>query len=394
MHTYLFPGRVLIGAGVVATLGEQARGLGGRHAFIVADPGIVAAGLLAPVTQALDRAGVAFTVDEGVVPNPDTESVDRMTAAYRASGADLVIGLGGGSALDTAKAVRLAAGGPAGVGIWDYAYLRGDEARPAPLRAACPPLIAIPTTAGTGAEATPWAVLTHRQRRHKYGVGADHLTPDLALLDPELTLRLPAWLTAATGIDALSHLIEAYVSTRRHPLLDPLIRHGVALIGRHLRSAVLRGDDLPARQAMMEAALLGGIAITANWLGACHSLAHQLSSFADVHHGVAIALMLPHQMAFSLPAALERYAEIGEALAPSQPPAPTLRGRAEHAVTAVRELIADIGLPTHLGAVGVGPDLIPAMAASAYENDLNWTTNPRRVTQADLRRLYEQALAG
>jgi len=393
MHTYLFPGHVVIGAGAVTTVAEQVVALGGHHAFVIADPGIMAAGLLEPLIQRLRQAGLAYTVDNGVVPNPDTESVDRMVTTFRQSGADLIIGVGGGSALDTAKAVRLAAGGPADIGIWSYAYLHGEAAQPAPRREACPRLVAIPTTAGTGAEATPWAVLTHRERRHKYGVGADPLIPDIALLDPELTVGMPAWLTAATGVDALSHLIEAYVSTRRHPLLDPLIRHGIALIGRHLRTAVWQGHKLEARQAMMEAALLGGIAITANWLGACHSLAHQLSSFADVHHGVAIALMLPHQMAFSLPAARERYAEIGEVLDPPGRPAATLRERAAYAVAAVRNLIADIGLPTHLGAVGVSADLIPAMAASAYQNDLNWTTNPRPVTQADLTRLYEQALS-
>ncbi len=394
MQTYLFPGQVVIGTGAVTTVAAQVKALGGRHAFVIADPGILAAGLLEPVIQSFRQAGLAYTVDNGVVPNPDTESVDRMVSVFRRSGADLILGVGGGSALDTAKAVRLAAGGPVEAGIWDYAYLHGDKARPAPPAEACPRLMAVPTTAGTGAEATPWAVLTHRQRRHKYGVGADRLIPDMALLDPELTVGMPAWLTAATGVDALSHLIEAYVSTRRHPLLDPLILHGIALIGRHLRTAVWQGQDREARQAMMTAALLGGIVITANWLGACHSLAHQLSSFADVHHGVAVALMLPHQMAFSLSAALERYADIGQALEPQRRPANTLSRRAAHAVAAVRRLIGDIGLPTSLRQAGVDENLIPVMATSAYQNDLNWTTNPRPVTRDDLEQLYRRALEG
>lgn len=380
MNRYLWPGQVYLGAGAAGLTGAQAQALGCRRAFLIVDPGILPAGLLAPVAAALAAAGMQVAVYDQVVPNPDTASVDAATAALRASGADVIVGLGGGSALDTAKAVRLAAGGPAAASVWEYAYLHGDKARPAPPRCTCLPLILLPTTAGTGAEATPWAVLTHMAGHHKYGVGADHLLPDVALIDPDLTLTLPTWLTAATGIDALSHLIEAYVSTNQNPLLDPLILRGVALVGQHLRRAVEQGEEGAARQGMMEAALLGGIAITSNWLGACHSLAHQLSSFAGLHHGVAIALMLPAQMAFSLPAAPARYAAIGQAL----------NGAAD-AVDAVRDLIAAVGLPTRLRDAGVDESLIPAMAASAYTNDLNWTTNPRPIDQAGLEQLYRQA---
>ncbi len=391
MNRYLWPGQVTLGSGAVKQAGPSARNFNATHAFILADPGVIAAGLVTPLTAALEAADVDCTLYDQVVPNPDTASVDAAVAALRASGADLVIGIGGGSAVDTAKAVRLAAGGPAEASVWEFAYVRKDEARPAPARCACLPLIAIPTTAGTGAEATPWAVLTNLERKQKYGVGADHLFPDIVLCDPDLTLGLPPGLTAATGVDALSHLVEAFVSTNINPMLDPLILHGIRLIGRSLLSAVERGDNLRARHDMMEAALLGGVAISSNWLGACHSLAHQLSSFANVHHGVAIGLMLPHQMAFSLPAAYERYAEIGQALAPEMHPDLKLATRAEHAVQSVRQLVADTGLPTRLSDAGVTEDLIPAMSEAAYHNDLNWSTNPRPVTQADLEQLYRAA---
>ncbi len=394
MNRYLWPGQTYLGAGAVNQAGPSVRSLNAAHAFILADPGVIAAGLVTPLLASLQAAGVAHTLYDRVVPNPDTASVDEAVAALRDSGADLIIGIGGGSALDTAKAVRLAAGGPAEASAWDYAYVRKDEARPAPARCACLPLIVLPTTAGTGAEATPWAVLTNLERKQKYGVGADHLFPDIVLCDPDLTLGLPAWLTAATGIDALSHLIEAYVSTNRNPLLDPLILRGISLVGRSLRTAVGQGRDAQARHDMIEAALLGGIAISSNWLGACHSLAHQLSSFASVHHGVAIGLMLPHQMQFSLMAAPDRYAEIGQALDPQRRPANTLQPRAEHAVKSVRRLIRDIGLPTSLIDAGVDEDLIPDMAAAAYHNDLNWTTNPRRIGQEDLEWLYRRAMWG
>lgn len=394
MPTYLLPNKTHIGPGVAGLAGASARSQGATHAFVIADPGVIAVGLLQPVAASLEAAGVAQTLYDRVVPNPDMASVDAAVSAFRESGAGLILGLGGGSALDTAKAVRLAAGGAPEAGVWEYAYLLREQARPAPRLEACPRLIVLPTTAGTGAEATPWAVLTHTERKLKFGVGADHLIPDIVLCDPELTLGLPAGLTAATGIDALSHLVEAYVSTNRNPLLDPLILRGIELVGRSLRTAVVWGGNGRARHDMMEAALLGGIAISSNWLGACHSLAHQLSSFANVHHGVAIGLMLPHQMQFSLIGALERYAEIGQALTPQRRPGNTLQRRAKHAVEAVRRLIGDIGLPTNLIDAGVERDLIPAMAASAYQNDLNWTTNPRRVSQDDLEQLYHRALWG
>lgn len=366
--------------------------LGASHAFLLTDPGVEAAGLIVPVQEALTTSNVSFSFYDQVVANPDIASVDAAAAAFRDGGADIIVGLGGGSVLDTAKAVRMLLGGPVSASVADYSGLCSDHPLPVPTVRDMPPMIAIPTTAGTGSEVTPWAVITHSQAHHKFGVGDATLLPDVALIDPELMAGMPVGLTAATGLDALSHLIEAYVSIRRQPVLDPLILRGISLIGQNLRLAVGQGGNVGARLAMAEASMLGGIAISSNWLGACHSLAHQLSSFANIHHGVAIALMLPLQMAYSLPGALERYAEIGQALAPQRRPANQLRQRARHAVHAVQQLIDDVGLPQSLEEVGVGADLIPAMAESAYHNDLNHTTNPWPVTQKTLAELYRQAL--
>ena len=216
--------------------------------------------------------------------------------------------------------------------------------------------------------------------------------PTIALIDPELMLTLPPMLTAATGMDALSHCIEAYVSTNDNPALDPRILHGIELIGRSLRVAVVQGQTAQSREArrdMALAAMIGGIAISSKWLGACHSLAHQLSGFANVQHGVANALMLPHQMAYSLVGALERYARIAEAL--NMPPEGSLRQRAERAIEAVRELTVDVGLPTRLRDVGVTEEMIPGMAYNAYNIDLNWWTNPRTVNEAVMEQLYHSA---
>ncbi|MCP4425839.1 MAG: iron-containing alcohol dehydrogenase, partial [Chloroflexi bacterium] len=364
---YLWPGKTHFGFGAVDLVGEEAKGLGATATsaalsagvFIITDPGVLAAGLIEPITASLDEAGVVWTVHAEAEENPSIESVHAATAVFRESGAQVIIGVGGGSALDTAKAVKLHVGGPPEASIWEYASMLGDEKRPYPDPSAMPPYIAIPTTAGTGAEVTPWALLTHTERKMKFGVGDVSAIPDVALADPSLTLTLPTHLTAATGMDALSHLIEAYVSTNHNPILDPMILYGIELVGRSLRTAVARGDNKQARADMLQASLIGGIAISSKWLGACHSLAHPLSGIAGVHHGLACGITLPHQMAYSLIGAIERYAAVGLALDEGLAEAVSDRERAEGAVTAVHDLLADVGLPTRLRDAGVSEDQIP-----------------------------------
>jgi alcohol dehydrogenase len=386
---YIFPDQVYSGFGVAQRAGQEARAEGAVHAFVIADPGVVAAGLAEPVLTSIAAAGLAYTLYANVVPNPDCDSVDVAAAACRASGADCIVGIGGGSGLDTAKAVRLVVAGPAEGKVAEYAYRMGDKARPHPRH--LPPYIAIPTTAGTGAEVTPWAVITDPRDKFKFGVGGPRSVPSTALIDPELMLGLPPFLTAATGMDALTHCIEAYVSTNDNPALDAMILHGIALIGRSLPVAVAKGSDRGARDAMANAAMIGGIAISSKWLGACHSLAHQLSGFANVQHGLANAIMLPHVMRFNLPGAVEKYARIGDALGGSGASAGTQRERAENAVRLVEQLNQDVGLPARLRDVGVGEDMIAPMAQFAFTIDLNWWTNPRDVNEDIMARLYRAA---
>jgi len=390
VSTYIWPGQTHFGFGAVDLVGEQAKSRQTKQVFILADPGVVQVGLVEPVTTALKAAGLSYVLYDKVIPNPDTESVDAAVAAFRDSGADLIVGVGGGSALDTAKALCLVAGGPPEGRTAEYFLALGEAARPVPLPQELPSFIAVPTTAGTGSEVTPWAVITNNETKRKMGVGGPATVPTAALVDPEMTLTLPPLLTAATGLDALSHLIEAYVSTNNNPALDPLILHGIELIGRSLRIAVAHGHNQAARSEVMLGSLLGGIAISSNWLGACHSLAHPLSGIAEVQHGVANALMLPHQMTYSLPGALERYARIGAALDAPYPPSGTLRQQAERAVEAVKELVIDVGLPTRLRDSGVTEAMIPELARAAYQ-DLNWATNPRGVSEAVMETLYRQA---
>jgi alcohol dehydrogenase len=391
IFTSVWPGQVHFGFGAVGLVAEELKAMHARHVFIVADPGVIAAGLIESVVAPLEAADLPYTVYDKVIPNPDTQSVDAAVEAFRESQADVIVGMGGGSGLDTAKAVRLVAGGPAEGCVAEYSPFLEEDKRPTPFAKDMPPIVAIPTTAGTGSEATPWALITDKAAKLKFGVGSGYATePTIALVDPELTLSVPSFLTAATGMDALSHCIEAYVSTHDNPILDPIILYGIELLGRGLRMAVAHGTHRTARHDVMLGSLIGGLGITSKWLGACHALSHPLSAIADVQHGVANALMLPHQMVHGLSGALNRYARIGEALNATYPLTGTIRHKAQRAVETVRELVVDTGLPIHLRDVGVTREMIPELSTGAYE-DQNWLTNPKSINQADLEQLYLKA---
>ena len=387
---YIFPDQVYIGAGDAKKAGAEAKKEDAKHVFLVADPKIVSDGLAKSIIESINKEKLAYTLYDKIIPNPDSNSVDAAVAVYRASGADCIIAMGGGSCIDTAKTMRIAASGPREGKVAEYAYRMGDKARPHPK--VMPHFIAIPTTAGTGSEATPWGVVTDPTDKFKFGVGGVRGVPNVALIDPEVMLGLPAFLTAATGMDALTHCIEAYVSTNENPVLDPMILHGIELVAKSLPIAVAQGKNMQARLDMAHAAYIGGIAISSKWLGACHSLAHQLSGFANVQHGLANAIMLPHQMAYSLPGAIEKYARVAEALGVPRDDG-TVRQRAEKAIEMVNQLNKDVDLPTKLSdpKVGVTADMIPEMAKFAYTVDLNWWTNPRSVDEKVMAELYREA---
>lgn len=389
VFSYVWPGQVHLGFGAARMTMTEAARLAGRRSprlFVLVDPGVRAVGLL----DQLDLNSDQIVIFDQIVANPDVTSVDLAAAAFRASEAEVIVGVGGGSALDTAKAVRQLAGGPPEASIADYFLALGQAARPMPHPRNLPPMIAVPTTAGTGSEVTPWGVITQTETQFKSGIGGPELLPNVALIDPALTLSLPRFLTAATGMDALSHCIEAYVSTHNQPALDPLLLRAIRLIGQNLPLAVEQPDNREARANMLEASLLGGIGISSNWLGACHSLAHPLSSLAHVHHGHACALMLPHQMRYSLSHAVERYADIADALEPTGAGQTTPAARAERAPELVHHLNLALGLPTRLREAGVGAELLSPLSQAAIR-DLNWMTNPRPLDQTGMLQLYNEA---
>jgi 4-hydroxybutyrate dehydrogenase len=369
-----FPTRILYGIGAAGRVGDEAARLGKKRALVVTDKGVVKAGLIAPVEKSLAAAGLAVAIFDEVLGNPVEKNVHDGVAAYRAHEADLVVAVGGGSPLDVGKLIRL------GVNhrrpLVDYDDSTGGDAF---ITADVPPMLAIPTTAGTGSEVGRSGVVTLDVNHRKTVIFSPHLLANAAILDPEMTRTMPPHVTAATGFDALTHGVEAYVAVGDHPMADGIALEGIRLVAANLERAVAHGDDLQARGGMLKASMMGAVAFQKG-LGACHSLAHPLSSECGLHHGLANALGLPAVVEFNEPAAGERLARISELLGG----APSAKGCAD----ALRALRARIGLPDGLAKAGVPREKLDLLADKAFE-DACHTLNPRACTRDDLKALYE-----
>lgn len=375
--------RIVFGPGTLAEIGTAARGFGG-HALVVTgrDPGRAE-----PLLGLLRSAGLAATVT-AVAHEPSIEDVDRGVAVARAAGADFVIGFGGGSALDAAKAIAalLTNGGA----LLDYLEVVG---RAQPLARPAAPLIAIPTTAGTGAEVTRNAVLSSPAHRVKVSLRSPHLLPRLALVDPQLTHALPPALTASTGLDALTQLIEPYVSCRANPLSDALCVDGIRRAARSLRRAVEEGHHAAAREDMALASLFGGLALANSGLGAVHGFAAPLGGRFDAPHGAVCAALLPHVMKANVRAlrdrspsasALPRFDEVARLL--------TGRPQAEAAdgLRWIRELVGDLKIPP-LSSYGMTAADIPELVTAAAKAS-SMQANPIPLTTGELTEILAAAL--
>jgi len=306
---FVLPTRVVFGDGCSRAAGEHAARLGARRALLATDTGVRAAGAAEGVIDALGRAGLAVTVFDRIDPNPRVASVRAGADVARAAGCDVLVAVGGGSVIDTAKAVGLVLANGGDVVEYDFTL---DE----PRRIVRPitPLVAVPTTAGTGSEVTFWAVVTDPERREKLGVGGPLMAPAVALVDPALTLTLPPSLTAFTGLDALTHAVEALAATNAGPFSDLCAVRAVSLAATSLRRAVADGGDGAARRDMALASLLAGAAFTNADVGAVHCIAEVVGGLYDLPHGLVCALYLPPVVEFSAAAAPQRYAAVAEAL--------------------------------------------------------------------------------
>jgi len=382
--TFSFPTRVVYGPGCRQELPELLAEWNPRRVLIVTDAGITKVGLHMPITTLLDRAGIAWVLTDAVEPNPVERNVNEATAFYRQHGCDLIIGLGGGSALDVAKAVRLRATHPLPLVEYDELAEGWKKTHPN-----VPPMVGIPTTAGTGSEVGRSAVITLDANRRKTVLFSPYLMPNIALLDPELTVGLPPHLTAATGMDALTHSIEAYLSKNFHPFCDAVALGGIRLCASYLPRAVADGRDLEARGMMLLASAMGATAFQKG-LGVAHSLAHPLSSLHGLHHGLANAIVLPATLRWNRDVAAGKLAEVAHALGcPVDGLSPT--DAADRAIEAVERLARAIGIPPRLRDVGIREEHIPKLSAKAIEDGCH-LTNPRPVSVEDCRFLYQQAL--
>ncbi len=357
---------VHFGPGAVARLEGELQQLGARRAVLFTDPGVSKAGLVERVLRDV-TAEVAIFAE--VEPEPPVALVARSVAFVREHDAEAVIGLGGGSSMDTAKISALLSANAGD--ITDYWGM--DRVPQAGL-----PVIAIPTTAGTSSEISPAAVFVDAEAKTKRGVNTSLLLPKVAILDPELTLGLPANLTASTGLDALTHAIEAYTSPRASLLTDGNAERGVWLIGQHLRSAYARGDDLEARTGMFAGCFSAGLALAEVNVGAVHGLAQALGGRHPVGHGLANAILLPHVMAFNRIACRVKYARVGELLG-EVTEGLSLDDAAERGVEAVRRLTTDLGIPQRLREVGVPRNILDEVAQSAVETQQRVMGNNPRV---------------
>jgi len=376
------PTDIHFGCGMLRSLPERLKSVGAAKALVVTDPGVRAAGILDRVTRVLQDAACKFTVWDRVKPDSGSTLIDEAVAELQRSACDAVVGIGGGSSLDTAKAAAALATNPGPA----LAYVGLHKVCNRPL-----PMIAIPTTAGTGSEVTLWSVFTDDTRAVKVAIGGTMLYPAVALCDPELTLDLPPVLTAATGMDALAHAIECYTNNACQPISGSLALQAIELIGRHLRSAALNGRNLQARYGMLLAATMAGIAMNSTRLGLAHALAMPLGSWdLRVPHGVVLAVTLPAVMEFNHLAEPDRFADVARALGEDVGGFSRLDA-AGRAVTAVRNLSRDIGIPAGLSGFGFREEHIAPVVEEAMRSG-NVPVNPRRASAEDLTRILRQVM--
>ena len=381
---FAIPTQVLLGPGAIREVPGLIRSMGRKRPLIVTDAGVVRAGLIERVTAPLRAAGLSWTVFDGVQANPVEEDVASGLDAYRNGACDLVMAVGGGSPMDAGKGIRLKVTHPLPLEAYEAGRGGVDLIGPD-----LPPMIGVPTTAGTGSEVGRSAVFTFKSLGRKSLIFSPHLMPTAAVADPELTVGLPPHLTAATGMDALTHNVEAYLSVSYHPMCDAIARGGVRLVAQHLRRAVALGTDIDARQGMLMAAMMGATAFQKD-LGAAHSLAHPLSTVANVHHGLANAIVLPHVLAFNAGVAAAKLRDLAEDLGVNVTGLPE-GDAAQRVVEAVRALNREVGIPDRLHEVGIREGMIPELAQKAMEDGCH-RTNPRPCTVGDLAALYRKAL--
>jgi len=370
-------------SGAARKLGATvAKRLGGNVLFVT-DPGLRKLGLCDPALASLEAAGITVTIFDEVEADPSRATLMKAVEAGQSAGATGVIGFGGGSSLDVAKLAALLIGSGEDLdGAWGVAQAKGPRL----------PLALVPTTAGTGSEVTPVSIITVGEEE-KRGVSSALILPDIAVLDPELTLGLPAPITAATGIDAMVHAIEAYASknANNNPLSNMLARQALRLLGANIETAVFNGWDIEARGAMLLGSMLAGQAFANSPVAAVHALAYPIGGTFHVPHGLSNALVLPHVLRFNAPDAAHLYAEIAADAFPHLAGEEGRQGRCAAFIEELAALAKKLGMQTRLREVNIGEEHLPKMAADAMKQQRLLVNNPREVSEADALAIYRAA---
>lgn len=383
MATFKFyiPAINLMGAGCLQEAAADIKGYGYRKALIVTDKILGQIGVVTKLTTLLAQNGIDSVVFDETKPNPTTTNVEAGLAMIKANGCDCVISLGGGSPHDCAKGIALVAAN--GGNIKDY---EGVD------RSAKPqlPLIAINTTAGTASEMTRFCIITDEARHVKMAIIDKHVTPLMSVNDPELMLAKPAGLTAATGMDALTHAIEAYVSTIATPVTDASAVMAIQLIAKHLRTAVNQGDDLHAREQMAYAQFLAGMAFNNASLGYVHAMAHQLGGFYDLPHGVCNAVLLPHVQAYNAQVSATRLKDVAGFMGVDVSAMSDEQGAAA-AIEAIKTLALDVKIPAGLEQLGVKVDDFDTLASNALKDACGFT-NPKQASHEEIVAIFRAAM--
>lgn len=374
--------RIILGEGVLSRIGDEVKRLHGTTVLIVTDPGVVAAGIVDRLEALLTEADLGVARFDKVEADPRYEIVEDSLALLRAAKADLVIGIGGGSSLDMAKVTSVMAVNDGPVGTYF-----GIDLVPRPGL----PLILIPTTAGTGSEVTPIVILSDHHEKLKKGIVSPYLFPACALLDPVLTLGLPPKVTAATGMDALIHALEAYTSINATPMSDMLAREAIPLLHDNIRTAYAKGDNLTARTNMLRGAMLAGMAFANAGVTAVHAFAYPIGAEFHIPHGIANTIMLVPVMRFNQTGNLDRFAALAGFLG-QDTTGLSARQAAAKAVCALTELAEDLRVPQHLTAFGVKEGDVPMLAAGVLKVTRLLANNPRTLSLEDAEAIYRQAL--
>ena len=388
MQNYFLPPRIKFGDGAIQNLGEHVKAFECQKPLLVSDAGVINAGILAKAIDALETSGLPSATYSDIEPNPTDISITDGVEAYKSEACDSVIAVGGGSVMDAAKAIRLLTTHAPPLEPY-YADVRGVER----IRGDMPPLICVPTTAGTGSEVSQGAIITDTSfnttdRWRKRAIVTPFNMSNIALLDPGITLGMPPALTAATGMDAITHGIEAYVATKYHPIAEGVALQALRMLSANIQKVYHDGSDVTARGEMLFGSCMAAFSFQKG-LGAVHSLAHQLSTDAPIPHGVANAILLPPVMEFNFSHATEKYAEVARALGIDTSSMDSSEA-GNAAIDKIRAFNAELKMPTGLGDAGLEEKKIPKLGADAMLDHCH-KFNPRVCTEKDMVALFEAA---